>query len=311
MESHRFLIEGLDQDDVWIMVEDEFYAVAQSFTQHLHHAEYARLKREAKAQSAAAVGEMERPTDGRTTMPKELQQKKEAEALAARQKAGLEQLAAQDDNNDSDDDDDAWAGTHLHGLLTSPRESRSLAGAHAMKSSTRAAAGFGQASESKGTQSQVSLGSQSALLSKATEVHSAELDEETASSDDEDLDGYAYAVTMPPTRRVESRLPTQDAEKLTSHAKHRESGENNAFTVDKRQTSSARTSHKPTSVFKSRVQMLFDDLDELPEPSRSNTADSDHGKGPSTANQTPEAATDDNNLESKTSRYKDVPTFLL
>jgi hypothetical protein len=127
------------------MVEDEFYTIAQSFTQHLHYAEYIRRKKEAKAQSTEALNDIQRPTDGRTQLPKEAVRRKEAEALAARQKAGLAHLEEPEAEKNDSDDDDTWAGTHLHGLLTSPRKSRSLVGAHAMKSSTRAAAGFRQA----------------------------------------------------------------------------------------------------------------------------------------------------------------------
>ena len=35
---------GLNADDIYVMVEDEFLATAQLYTQHLHQAEYQRLK---------------------------------------------------------------------------------------------------------------------------------------------------------------------------------------------------------------------------------------------------------------------------
>lgn len=38
---------GLDGDDIYVMVEDEFLATAQTFTQHLHQAEYHRLRKQA------------------------------------------------------------------------------------------------------------------------------------------------------------------------------------------------------------------------------------------------------------------------
>ena len=126
------------------MVEDEFYAVAQTFTQHLHHAEYLRRRKQVKAENAAGIVEIERPTDGRTPLPNEVERKREAEALRERQKAGLAQIGDGGvDGRDEDEDDERWAGTHLHGLMTSPRKVRSLVGAHAPKSCTRAAAGFG------------------------------------------------------------------------------------------------------------------------------------------------------------------------
>lgn len=296
----RFLIEGLGHDDGWIMVEDEFYAIAQTFTQHLHYAEYVRRKKEAKAQSSSQIDAIARPTDGRTPMSKELKQKKEAEALAARQEAGLEQIAGP--HKDDTDDDDAWAGTHLHGLMAGPRKSRSLAGLHALKSSTRAAAGFGRAPGSQNDPRQVAGGSQAAPLSRVAEARRVEIDEETASSEDDDLDGQAYATTMP-SRRVESKAPAQSSERTTSPPGRRSSHGNIAM--------SARPSAKPKQEFKSKVQMLFDDLHELPEPSRSNTSIPSNESRSSSITQGPEVLTGENNLESKKSRYKDVPTFLV
>jgi hypothetical protein len=40
--------EGYDADDIFMIVEDEFQTVAQSFTHHLHHAEYVRMKKKAR-----------------------------------------------------------------------------------------------------------------------------------------------------------------------------------------------------------------------------------------------------------------------
>lgn len=296
------------------MVEDEFYAIAQSFTQHLHYAEYVRRKKETKAQSARAIGEIERPTDGRTVMLKETKHKKEAEALAARQNAGLEQLAGQDDGNDEDDDDDdddTWAGTHLHGLLTSPRKVRSLVGAHAMKSSTRAAAGFGQAAGANAPPSQMPASSPPAPLSRAMEAHKTEIDEETEPSEDDDLGGQAYAVTMSPTRRAESKVPSTSSVTVNTAPHRRGNGvKASTSTLEKRQAPAARPSHKPPRVFKSRVEMLFDDLDELPEPAPPNNSISDNRRRSSTSNPTPESVLDDK-MVPNASRYKDVPTFLV
>lgn len=290
------------------MVEDEFYAIAQTFTQHLHYAEYVRRKKEAKAQSAAEIAAIARPTDDRTPMSKELKQKKEAEALAARQKAGLEQIAEQDDKDDTDDDDDTWAGTHLHGLMASPRKSRALAGLHTLKSSTKAAAGFGQASSSQSDRRQMASGSQTGSLSRAAESHRVEVDEETASSEDDDLDGQTSATTMP-SRRVETQAPTQSSERSTTPPVRPRPG--NVTSIIDKGKSRSRPSAKPKHEVKSKVQMLFDDLDELPELSRSNTSISEKKSKPASANQRPEVVAGENNLESKKSRYKDVPTFLM
>jgi hypothetical protein len=47
--------DGLDADDAWRLVEDEFEVTAKLFTRHLHHAEYQRLKRLAKTRNQGAV----------------------------------------------------------------------------------------------------------------------------------------------------------------------------------------------------------------------------------------------------------------
>ncbi|OQE04861.1 hypothetical protein PENVUL_c029G02140 [Penicillium vulpinum] len=207
--SEEFLIEGIQHDDGWAMVEDEFYAVAQTFTQHLHHAEYLRRRKEVKAENAARIAEIERPTDGRTPLPNEVQRKREIEALRERQKAGLVSIEDRGvEEKDEDEDDERWAGTHLHDLMTSPRKIRSLAGVHAPKSSTRAAAGFGQAPTLGTGRARVnSIGSVTALP-RASEVQSIELDEETASGsdDDDDLELETQSAVLPPPNRTNAAL---------------------------------------------------------------------------------------------------------
>lgn len=296
------------------MVEDEFYAIAQSFTQHLHYAEYIRRKKEAKSKSAAALKDIQRPTDGHTKLPKEVERKKAIEALAARQKAGLAQLEIPEEaKDDSDDDDDTWAGTHLHGLMTSPRKSRQLVCAHAVKSSTRAAAGFGQASGSRNERAGAS-----GPISRAAAAHIVEINEETASDEDndlngetaseedDDLDGQARPVRIHQSKRVQTHSSTRTAQprniQSTSHSLHKTSTP---------KEEKVRVQPRPADGFKSRVQMLFDDLDELPESSRSTTpSTSDMKKELSSTNNTTQSGPPNDNLESTKSRFNDVPTFL-
>lgn len=152
--------EGLDRDDIYIMVEDEFHAIARTFTQHLHHAEYMRLKALAKNRNASAASTISRPVDSITAMRVETKKRKEAEARDARNKAALEQLKnpavhAQRQKSESDlsdvdvvdRDDGRWKGTALQGLMTpgSRKNQTSLTGLQNFKSSTRAAAGFSKA----------------------------------------------------------------------------------------------------------------------------------------------------------------------
>lgn len=152
------MLDGLDRDDIYIMVEDEFHAIARTFTQHLHHAEYLRLKSLAKTRNASTVSNISRPVDSITVMRAETKKKKEAENREAKNKTALEQLrsTAQKPRPTSEDsdfselegkDEGHWKGTALQGFMTtSPgRNQTSLAGLQSIKSSTRAAAGFSKA----------------------------------------------------------------------------------------------------------------------------------------------------------------------
>ncbi|KAL4919538.1 hypothetical protein BDW62DRAFT_41130 [Aspergillus aurantiobrunneus] len=149
--SEEFLHEGLHKDDMFMMVEDEFYAVAQTFTQHLHYAEFIRRKKEAKLQNAATIADIARPTDGVTPMSDELKKKYVADELSARQRNGLDKVVgkqARDEDAGDDIEENSWAGTHLQDLMLSPRRVRSLVGLQGIRSTTRAAAGFSQSSGS-------------------------------------------------------------------------------------------------------------------------------------------------------------------
>ncbi|KAJ5656597.1 hypothetical protein N7507_008547 [Penicillium longicatenatum] len=314
--TEEFLVEGLDEDDAWVMVEDEFYAIAQTFTQNLHYAEYVRRKKEAKERSAAAIKEIERPTDGQTAIPKILQMRKDAEALDARQKDGLARLEGPVDDNPeehTDEDDGAWAGTHLHGLMTSPRKSRSLVGVHAVKSSTRAAAGFGQASRPDRDSGQVPR-SEDALPGVSVQTNDI-IDLETASEEDSDIDEVVYPTIMPSVTIRQEGTPSRAPERPTAPAPRQISETPMRATpknpnLHKERLTPTPKSNRPATGFKSRVQMLFDDLDELPEPSQPSSYLSDKKEASTPGNSAARETSKTNNLESK-SRYNDVPTFLM
>jgi hypothetical protein len=138
--------EGLDRDDGFRMVEDEFLDMAKQFTQHLHAAEYQRLKKAAKSQNAAVINSISRPIT--VGMPDETRRKVESVAKAKKQAAavqGLLRKQGQESGSDEDSDGNggAWLGTALHGLMESPRKSAaSLSKIVKTTISTRAAAGF-------------------------------------------------------------------------------------------------------------------------------------------------------------------------
>ena len=139
------------------MVEDEFLATAQTFTRHLHHAEYQRLRKEARERNTSNISNISRPTDGATHMREELRKRKEAQSRQAKVRRGVNDMLAsarktgkQGEESESDDDmresdeDEPWRGTQLHSFMTrAPRHDlKSLTGIQGLKSRTRAAAGF-------------------------------------------------------------------------------------------------------------------------------------------------------------------------
>lgn len=123
------MIEGFAHDDRYRMVEDEFLAMANDFTKHLHAAEYQRLKALASTRNAGMIRTISRPVTGRMSDP--VKRRRSALALAASQRKGLRNSLRKRkdrDDSDSDDDDDdddgelPWAGTSLQGLMESPRK---------------------------------------------------------------------------------------------------------------------------------------------------------------------------------------------
>jgi hypothetical protein len=290
------------------MVEDEFYAVAQTYTQHLHYAEYHRRMKEVKAENATILGDIERPTDNRTPLPKDVERKRKHEDVKERQKAALAHVEdAKANVNDDDDDDKLWAGTHLHGLMTSPRKTRSLASLHTLKSSTRAAAGFRQAPTSETTRSRVNSIGSVTNATKGPESETIEINEETASDSDDDLDQSPQPAMLPPPKRTHHGPHHHQTDALITPGAHRESNiQRNSTSKGKKKPSKGRPN--PAPGFKSRVQSLFDDLDELPESSRTNNSIF-NTKAPS-ASQPPETG-NRNNINPKKSQHNEVPTFLV
>lgn len=217
-----------------MMVEDEFYAVAQTFTQHMHYAEYIRRTKEAKVQNAARIQDIARPTDGVTPMSEDRRKRKEAEVLAERQKEGLGQL--QDENGGDAEkagvleedvllQDDSLAGTSLYDLMMSPRKVRSLVGSRGIKSTTRAAAGYAQTLQQSGS-SAGALPS-SPLGHGAREQQYTMADETASEDDDDDLDLDVQPATTfnrtlqdIKTRKTEKSEPAKPSIAPTKYVSH-------------------------------------------------------------------------------------------
>ncbi|KAB5540207.1 hypothetical protein GE09DRAFT_1245226 [Coniochaeta sp. 2T2.1] len=124
--SEDFMIEGLDNDDRYRMVEDEFLSMANDFTKHLHAAEYQRLKAIANTRNAEMIRTISRPVTGRMTDL--VKRRRGAAELAASQRRGLKSALGKrkdrqcDSDSDESDGELPWAGTSLQGLMESPRK---------------------------------------------------------------------------------------------------------------------------------------------------------------------------------------------
>lgn len=134
------MITGIQHDDRWRMVEDEFVAIAHKFTAHLHAAEYERLKEQAKDQNADAIRSLSRPVTG--PMTDRVKRRQAVLSLHKSQSSSIKRARARVQDADEEDGDELpWAGTNLEGLMDSPRKKRtSLAKVVTASSDTRAAA---------------------------------------------------------------------------------------------------------------------------------------------------------------------------
>ncbi|RAL14975.1 uncharacterized protein BO97DRAFT_261904 [Aspergillus homomorphus CBS 101889] len=299
----------LPSDEIYMMVEDEFYAVAQTFTQHLHYAEYVRRKKEVKAlkqlQQFQKDGPL-RPTDGVTVLSEEQKRVQARGALEAKQRVGLERLGgggrpvvdSDDDTGDDvgdnlgqeEEEDETWAGTSLHELMVSPRKVRSLVGMQGIRSSTRAAAGF-------------------AVAGTGRDIGDGEYDEETASDDDDDLDAHVKLETTPTAQRRSHMLRSTSSDSKTSDTKTTTPRAENARSMNTTSTATA-TYRTPTpSSINAKRRLFFDDWDQLPEPPESTVQG--QSRLSSSSSETPPPIPRASDPKAKKSRLNEVPTFLL
>ncbi|KAK3306523.1 uncharacterized protein B0T15DRAFT_492062 [Chaetomium strumarium] len=117
--KEEFMIEGVDHDDKYRMVEDEFLAVAGEFTRHLHAAEYQRLRGLAKSQNAETIQNISRPVTGEMT---DLVKRRHAALDAAsKQRKGIASTLGKRAKNE-EEGSTRRALTSLQGLMDSPRK---------------------------------------------------------------------------------------------------------------------------------------------------------------------------------------------
>lgn len=116
------MIEGLEEDDRFRMVEDEFLSVAGKFTAHLHAAEYHRQKQLANARNADTIDSISRPVVGRMTPGVRAKQGRMAKARNRRD--GVRKALANGRGSGIDvesEEESPWMGTSLEGLMEAPQ----------------------------------------------------------------------------------------------------------------------------------------------------------------------------------------------
>ncbi|EQB52223.1 hypothetical protein CGLO_08193 [Colletotrichum gloeosporioides Cg-14] len=117
-----FMVEGLENDDKYRMVEDELFTVAGQFTAHLHAAEYQRLKTQTKSQNAETIKNISRPVVGSLT---EIARRRQEELLRKKKQREALRKAKKEANVDDESGDETsmpWHGTSLQGLMDSPQK---------------------------------------------------------------------------------------------------------------------------------------------------------------------------------------------
>jgi hypothetical protein len=190
------MIDGFSNDDRYRMVEDEFLDVAKEFTQHLHTAEYQRMKNSAKAKNAATINAISRPVT--TKMGGETRRKVESIARAKKQADAIKDIHGDQprEEGDSDESQGPWLGTALHALMEKPRASAvpltDISGFH---STTKAAAGYKGSTVGRMETYDVP-DPEEFELAKPASIKSTEGEGETETEDDDDDLAAAPVVTQ-------------------------------------------------------------------------------------------------------------------
>ncbi|KAI9893189.1 MAG: hypothetical protein M1814_000737 [Vezdaea aestivalis] len=185
--EQEYMKEGINEDDVHMMVDDEFEAVAKLFTAHSHDTAYRRIRLEHQEQRRTSIDPPARPTSNKSEMSNASKLRRERETLGRKQKAQLSQLGITTVNEDTDSDEDLWVGTSLGPMMqTANKQSLgSLEKLAPVKANTKAANGL---SNTLRENEESMLGFESErefFLGKKVEEDATTTDE---SSDDDDLD---------------------------------------------------------------------------------------------------------------------------
>jgi hypothetical protein len=118
--TEEFMIDGLSNDDGWVMVEDEFLTTAKLFTAHLHHADYQRLKKLSRSRGASTLSSIARPTDGRTKQSVLTQKVILSASVGKSIQKGLKNVFGSDD--DGEENDPYLKDPKLAGLMSQEKD---------------------------------------------------------------------------------------------------------------------------------------------------------------------------------------------
>ncbi|RDW69398.1 hypothetical protein BP6252_08418 [Coleophoma cylindrospora] len=214
----RFMDEGIDRDDKYRMVEDEFLSTAKRWTVHLHTAEYHRQKRLARSKNAITINSISRPVTQK--MPQQTRRKLESVDRSKAQRSMLLGLLGRkdvngEDSNSDEADDLPYVGTSLHGLMDGPRKSAgSLTRFGSITSCTRAAAGFQKSTQHLSQTPKHSTLSQPRQILDNSPMYGSATE---SSDDDDDLDGPIAAPILNST--ISTAAVTKNKEVFASYAR--------------------------------------------------------------------------------------------
>ncbi|KXL46458.1 hypothetical protein M433DRAFT_215660 [Acidomyces richmondensis BFW] len=188
----EFMRPGFAADDVWMMVEDEFLSTAQTFTRHIHEAEYARLKKVARARGEGTLAAIAQPMDGRASQRMGTLLHIESRECVKRAREGIERLVKVDFDGRSEDENEYTRDPQLAGLMMATQtEGQELTRVGRARTNTRAAAGFVKRAR-KAKWRELRAAERTSVLSRFCErkeqPQEETADEEGSETDDEDAD---------------------------------------------------------------------------------------------------------------------------
>ena len=297
----RYMIEGYDHDDIYIMVEDEFHSVAQTFTQHLHHAEYQRLKKKASEATPATF----QPTEH---MRVEARKKLEARALYAKQKDAVGDITngvSLSTEEDEEQADDPWLGTSLAGLMTdaSAQKRTALVGLEKIQSSTRAARGFGRGM-GDGPANRKEKTSVFNIFSGNRKGEESVVEPQEHESGVDDLD-FAPRAKAPVSRPTPQRNHRGDESRANREPSSKVIPRSEISIGPPLWTSKPADSRSPSRVQVMAAHKLFDEFDKFEPLDKTSNAAKKSRHSPSRANSKSKQKTE------RKMQMNDIPTFLV